>query len=372
MPNKLTDPFEEDQPLHTGALVLWLSAALLPTVLTRNPWYLLWSFAAAGAMRKIWVRDSPAARTWGTFLRFGLMLGLVSLAFNLLFGGAGETPLFSLPQLRWHVMVHSQPVTLIELGGPVTLEALIYGLSSGVALLTVLLALSTFNILVDHYRLVRWIPRFLDQSATVASIALTFIPQMVRAQQEVREALVLRGYRLRRLRDMPPFFVILLAEGLERSIQLAESMESRGFSRRNAAGSHLAELPRKAAIAGALTLLAVGSFFSGYFPGTPWGNILMVSGAALLLGTIWWIGHGVRRTRYRREIWRPLDFAVAGTSLLAMVVLLTAWLLRRGLFVFNPYPKFTWPSFDPIPATALALLAAPVLAGVWRPGRRAD
>jgi energy-coupling factor transport system permease protein len=365
------DSLVELQPLHTGALVLWLFAALLPTVLTRNPWYLALTLAAAGAMRRVWVRDSRAARTWGRFLRFGLVLGLVSLAFNLLIGGAGETPLLSLPQFRWQIAVQAQPVTLIEVGGPVTLEALIYGLTNAIALLTVLLALSTFNILVDHYQLLRRIPRFLDQSATVASIALTFVPELVRAQQEVREALALRGYRLRRLRDLPPLFVILLAEGLERSINLAESMEARGFSRRSSPGGRGLELLRKAAIAGALAMLAAGSFASSYWPGTPWGHVFMAAGVALLLGTIWRVGRGVRRSRYRREIWRRRDSVVAGASLVAIAALLTAWTLHRGLFVFNPYPKFARPPFDPVPVAALALLAAPVLAGARRAEERA-
>ena len=68
-----------------------------------------------------------------------------------------------------------------------------------------------------------------------------------------------------------------------------------------------------------------------------------------------------------------LEYAMlsAFISLIAIAALLTAWTLHRGLFVFNPYPKFARPPFDPVPATALALLAAPVLAGVRKAEERA-
>jgi hypothetical protein len=161
---------------HPKTWGLWLLAALLPVVLTKNPFYLLVAILAVAANYLSLGRNAPTAQGWGSFLRLGLILVFFSIAFNLLFVSAGDTVLFTLPQLRWRVTSLAQQPVLMQIGGQVTLESLIYGFTTGLALIGVLVTFATFNTLVDHYQLLRSIPRFLYQSAIVASIGITFVP----------------------------------------------------------------------------------------------------------------------------------------------------------------------------------------------------
>jgi energy-coupling factor transport system permease protein len=249
-------------PFHTTTWLLWLLAALLPTLLGQNPWYMLLVLAIAGADYYLLGRDSPVAQSWGFFLRLGLFLVIFNVVFNLLVSSQGATVLFQLP--RWRLAAGR--MIIFQVGGPVTLEGLAYGLANGLSLMAILMTLATFNTLVDHYLLLRSVPRFLHQTAVIISIAVTFVPLMVVAQQEIREAQALRGHRFRGLRDLLPLFIALLVEGLERAIGLAESMEARGFGGRLSASAVWRELLFRAAIAFSLFILLAGTFALAYFP----------------------------------------------------------------------------------------------------------
>ncbi len=356
---------------HPKTWGLWLLAALMPAVLTKNPVYLLISILAVGANYLSLGRESPSAQGWATFLRLGLILVLFSTIFNLLFISAGNTLLFTLPELRWRMTTLSQQPVLIQIGGPVTLESLVYGLVTGLPLMGVLVTFATFNTLVDHYQLLRSTPRFLYQTAIVASIGITFVPHMVVAQREIREAQALRGHRFRAIRDLPPLFIALLAEGLERSITLAESMDARGFGGRPApspaeTSDRLAphsDLLLKSVIALALLILASGAFALSYFPNRVVGGTTMLIGGGMLVAALWMVGQNVQRSRYRRDLWRRRDTLVSSAAACAGLVILATWVTNRAAFIFYPYPRLNWPGFDPGIALSLVLLAMPALAG---------
>ena len=360
---------------HPKTWGLWLLAALLPVMFTKNPVYLLLAILVVGVNYVVLGRKSPTAQGWGAFLRLGLILVLLSTAFNVLFVSAGDTVLFTLPELRWTVTTLSQQPMLVQLGGSVTLESLVFGLTTGLALMAMLLTVATFNMLVDHYQLLRSAPRFLYQSVIVASIGITFVPHMVIAQREIREAQALRGHRFRAIRDLLPLFVALLAEGLERSIALAESMDARGFGsqssgdRQQGPGGYSAprafqpELLLKSIIALSLVILVAGAFALNYFPNRSigWATILM--GGGMLVAALWMVGQNVHRSRYRRDLWRRRDTLVAVASAFIILVVVVIWVTDRATFVFYPYPSLQGPDFNPWVALTLLLLTMPVLAG---------
>jgi energy-coupling factor transport system permease protein len=354
---------------HPKAWGLWLLAALAAAVLTQNPFYLLVVILAAGLDYRSLGRASLTARHWGTFLRIGLALVLFSLLFNLLTANAGDTPLFTLPALRWTITSPDQQSALLQIGGTVTLEGLVYSLTSALGLMAVLTVFATFNTLVDHYQLLRSTPRFLYQSAIVASIAVTFVPQMVVAQREIREAQALRGHRFQGIRDLPPLFIALLTEGLERSITLAESMDARGFGGQPSEHPGRQELLLKSIIALALTVLASGAFAISYFPDKTIGRVIMGAGGLMLIAALWMVGQNVHRSRYRRDPWLPRDTLVAAASIITALVMLAAWLTQRMALVFYPFPQLHWPAFSPFIGLALLLLAMPALAARLTPGQ---
>ena len=405
-------PRPDAPPLHTRAAGLWLIAALAPALASGNPWHLMLVAAAAAVSYGAWSRRA-AASGWGAFLRIGLVLIAFTVLLQPLASSAGETVIATLPAL---------PLGPIVLGGPVTLESLVYGATRGLALAAVLLVLATFSAAVDPYRLVRATPRFLHRSAVALSIALTFVPQTLAAQREIREAMALRGHRFRGLRDLVPLFVALVAGGLERSIDLAEAMEARGFgavggpaggARANrpagggetagtAAGGRTVGLaghgeaagpgepggqtpepapaagdgrerrpgPRtlEAAIAGGLALAVAGAYGRSAWPGAPLagrlGAAAIVLGVLLVAGALAAVGRSVRATRYRPERWARRDTVVAAASAVALAAFAAAWIWRRGELLFYPYPRLEVPALSTWLAAALALLAVPA-AAVW-------
>jgi len=326
-------------------------------------------------------KSSPTAQGWGGFLRLGLWLVAFNIIFNLLSVRAGATTLFTLPSWRWQTMTETGTMTIMQIGGRVSLESLVYGLSNGLSLVAILLTFATFNMAVDHYRLLRSIPQFLYSSAIVVSIAITFIPQMMVAQQEIREAQMIRGHRFRRIRDLLPLFVTLLAEGLERSITLAEAMESRGFGLPPASKADInkphrflkpvrfweSSLLLKSLIALALFILSGGAFSWSYFPQSNWGSGMMVAGGLMLGLILWFMGQRVRRSRYRHEIWQRRDSWLTVAALIPLSSYLVTWLFYRTDLIFYPYPRLTWPPFQPFLALTLLFLILPVLVSLHLP-----
>ncbi len=348
---------------HTTALLIWLLAALLPTLLTRNPVYLTLIIVVMGLNYRGLGRPGSAGEGWRGFLWLAAVMAGFSILFNILFVSAGATTLFTLPELRLQPPLgQAGQMTVLHIGGRVTLESLVYGLSVGLSLLALLLTFAVFNLQVDHYQLLRGLPRFLYQSAVVVSIAITFIPAMFTAQREIRQAQTLRGHRFRGLRDLTPLFVALLAEGLERSLTLAESMEARGFSRADSPAAEKTGLLLKALLALGLLALLAGALAWSYFAANRLiGGGLMAGGLLVILLTLHQVGRQVHRSRYRRDRPHRGDTLLAAASIVSGLLTLTVWLAAPAALVFYPYPRLDWPPFHPAIAAAAALLAAPGL-----------
>jgi energy-coupling factor transport system permease protein len=343
---------------HTTTWLLWLLAALLPTMLTRNPLYLILLLLAVAVAYSTIGRSSSVAASWGLFLRVGLCLAAFSVLINPLTSHYGDTILLTLPRLS----LRPGGTLLLELGGRITLEALSYGLVNGLSLMAILLVFATFNVLVDHHQLLRSIPPFLYQTGMVVSIAIAFVPQMVVSLQEIHEAQTIRGHRFRGLRDLLPLFIPLLTSGLERAVQLAESMEARGFGGHVSFPHQKQALAYQASIALALLGLLVGMFWYGYLPAARWVGGSVVLGSVVLCSVVLrTLGRQVGRSRYRRELWRRRDTLVSAASLLSLAVFTLFWLWGRRALVFYPYPRFTLPTFNPLLGLASVVPVAPVL-----------
>jgi len=236
---------------NTWAWVIWLVAAAVPAFALRNPLYLVLILGAAWIVYATLGRTSPVGSSWGAFVKIGLFFFALAIPFNALSIHLGQVVLFRLPE-SWPII-----------GGPVTLEAIIAGAVSGLSLLTILVVFAAFNSVVDHYQLLRATPAFLFQAGVIISIAITFVPQMVLSAQEIRQAQRIRGHRFRGLRNLLPLIIPLLANSLERAIQLAETMEARGFgsvmqpvSRRRTLATQAGTLACLSVLLGGLVLVA--------------------------------------------------------------------------------------------------------------------
>jgi energy-coupling factor transport system permease protein len=230
----------------------------------------------------------------------------------------------------------------------------------------------TFNALVDHYRLLRMAPPSLYHAGLAITIAIAFVPGLLRSIIEVGQAQRARGHRFGGPRSWVALAAPLLAGSLEKSVQLAESLDARGYGR--AAPDASPARHQLALIAGAL-LLASGVFLWLYYGVAQAATAAATASAGGLCLSLAMraIGRRVRRSTYRRDRWRRRDTLVA---LAAAGCALTITLLRlapgEGL-VYYPFPQIVAPAFDLRAGLALLLLVAPALGApaTPRPGRRA-
>ena len=289
--------------------------------------------------------------TWAPVLKLALFLMLFTVLFNSLTVHHGNIVLFTLPE------------ALPIIGGPITLEAILYGLVIGLGFFALILVFSTFNSAVGPQTLLRLIPGFAYQAGVALTVAISFIPETLIAWREIREAQRLRGYRVRKLRDLQPLFVSLLGIGLDRAIQLSESMDARGF------GGNLDEPSRnERLLTGAGTVLGLLFLLAGLLARSfgfrpEWlGLGLLAGGAIILVFTFRSQGQRLRRTNYRRWFWRQRDtivFSVMAVMLIALIAL--AVFLPRQLFYY-PYPPFPLlPEFNPFIGFLFTLPFVPAL-----------
>jgi energy-coupling factor transport system permease protein len=201
----------------------------------------------------------------------------------------------------------------------------------------------------------------LFQAGVVISIAITFVPQMVLSAKEIRQAQRIRGHRFRGIRDLLPLVMPLLASGLERAIQLAETMEARGF------GSVVSPMTRRQTLLAQLAMLvALLSLMSGLVlvafvaKGVVWGWVLSGLGAVLLIAAFTFQGRNVQRTRYRRQRWHTRDTVVVVASAVVVVVVLVVRAQAPETLYYSPYPPNSLlPPFNAYVGASLLLLALP-------------
>jgi hypothetical protein len=126
-------------------------------------------------------------------------------------------------------------------------------LSSGLQLAVILLCFGAANSLASPYRLLRSLPAVLYETGVAVTVALSFTPELVQSIGIVRQARRLRGIPTKGLRGMRGVAVPVLESALDRSLQLATSMDARGYGRRISVGltsRRLAREPPWRAVAG--------------------------------------------------------------------------------------------------------------------------
>jgi energy-coupling factor transport system permease protein len=333
--------------LDARAWLLWALAVLVTASSTRNPLYvvLVLLIAAVGEL-------ACAPRRRGGLLspfRFGAVAVPLAALFSGLTVHFGETVLFRLP--TW----------LPLLGGPLTLEALMYGATNGLTLTAIFSSFATFNRVTPARDLVRLAPRAFHEAGVVLSIALTFVPQMTRSLEQIREAQAVRGHRVRGLRDWLPIFVPLLVGGLERALGLAEAMVARGYG---AISNRAHSLRVQALLALGLTTLLLG--WLAYLFLLQWRIAAigaMMAGAGLIVGLLWRAGRSVAHTTYRARRWTAREgLVVLGCGVTLAVLLAPLPYVNRETLYYSPYPRLALPPFDPGVGLGILGLLVPALA----------
>jgi energy-coupling factor transport system permease protein len=346
--------------LHPAAWWVWGVGLAVAASRTTNPFLLVLIVLVAG-----WVvverREVGAVNAFVPFLVVGLFaIGLRVVMVALLGGGVtGRVVLFRLPEVPLPEWTGG-----VRIGGAVTFEGILVALYEGLRLAAMLACLGATNALASARRLLRYVPATLYEVGTAVVVALTFAPQMVEDAARVRTARRLRGHSGRGVRELARLAVPVLVGALERSLNLAASMESRGYGRvvrRTSASTRLA---------GTLTVVGLGGVVLGLYGLLDATSPVVLGLPVLLVGVACAVAAlmvGARRdprTRYRRDPWGAPEWAVTVCGLVPAAVLAVASARGWAGVVPQQVPAVL-PALPPVLVAAIAVgglaaVAAPV------------
>ena len=278
--------------------------------------------------------DAPWSRSLVVFLRLGLAVIVLRMVLVVLFGNRlpGHV-LFTLP----HVPLPSW-ARGVSIGGPVTAESLLQAFVQGLRLAVVLLCFGAANSLASPYRLLRCLPAVLYEAGVAITVSLAFAPELVISIAAVRDARRLRGRTVRGFAGLRGMAVPVLESALDRSLQLASSMDARGYGRR----IPVARGVRRWATGGTVTglLLVVGGIYGVLVAGSlPGGGIPFVALGAVLVGVgLAAGGRRTNRTRYRPDPWGTPEWLVSCSGVVAVGALVACGILGIPGLQFSVYP----------------------------------
>ncbi|MFG2914428.1 energy-coupling factor transporter transmembrane component T [Kitasatospora sp. NPDC048298] len=342
-----TRPPTGPRQLHPGAWWLWALGLGAAATRTTNPAILLLLTAVAGYVVAARRGDAPWSRSYGAFLRLGLLVLGIRLVFAVFLGSPipGTHVLFTLPELPLPAWAQG-----VRIGGRVTAEGLLAALYDGLRLATLLICVGAANSLASPARLLRTLPGALYEAGVAVVVAMTFAPNLIADVRRLRAARRLRGRTDKGIAAVLSVGLPVLEGALERSIALAAAMDTRGFGR-------TADVPRRLARATAALTLAglLGICLAAYglltADGAGWALPVLALGlaaafAGLLLGS-----RRSVRNRYRPDPWALPEWLTAGSGV--AVAALTTYLAAQDPAAFAP---------TVVPPTVPALPLAAVLA----------
>lgn len=336
--------------LHPAAWWAWAIGLAMAASRTTNPLLLALVVAVAGfvvASR----RELGAASPFGAFLRLGLFVIAMRVVLQAVLGGGvpGRIVLFTLPEVPLPAGAGG-----VRLGGPVSLEGVLAAAYDGARLAAVLACIGAANALASPRRLLRYVPATLYEVGTALVVALTYAPQLVDDARRVRAARRLRGHDGRGPRELARLAVPVLDSALERSLDLAASMESRGY------GRSVHRDPRSRRRATTLTLIGLCGVVAGVYGLMDGGSApllglpLLLIGSAAAAASLAVGARRERRSRYRPDPWGAPEWMVTLSGAAAGGFVLAAAQQAVPGIVLQTSPA-VWPALPWLPALGVLI-----------------
>jgi energy-coupling factor transport system permease protein len=354
------------RPVHPLAWWAWAACLAVAAMQTSNPnpFLLLLIGAVACFVAASCRGNAPWSGSLALFLRIGLVVVVIRVAIEILFGQRGVPGhvLFTLPRVplpSW--------AAAVSIGGAVTLESILTALVLGLQIAVILVSFGAANSLVSPYRLLRCLPTVLYETGVAVTVALSFTPELIETISAVRQARRLRGIPTNGLRGLRGIAVPVLEGALERSLQLATSMDARGYGRRNAT-SRRAHVLAVGATALGLLLAAIG-IYGVIDTGSLFGLGLPIVAVAVVLCALGLTlgGRLTERTRYRPDRWGAQESAILASGLAAV----GSMALAHALEVPGMVVSFVPLAVPPLPLLPVAGVLVAALPAFIAPVRRA-
>jgi energy-coupling factor transport system permease protein len=278
------------------------------------------------------------------------MMG-VSIVIATINGNYGEHILFTLPGPEIPDWLGG-----LRLGGPVSAEGLAGATIRGLTIICIFLAFGVFNGAVSPHRVLRSTPGALFQASLVLTVGLTLLPASIEDFRRIREMRALRGAPAG-IRGLPGLVVPAVINGLERSMQLAEAMEARGYASSPPPPGYARLL---AAVSAPVFVAAAWMWFYTR-DGRPLGLLLACVGVACIAA---WLIAASRAHRTTSFLDEPLHLPERIAVALSLIAGLAALVLRGAgyaAFTYNPFAGLAAPDFSAAGAAIVTFTAWPVV-----------
>lgn len=214
-------PFHKCSPFIK---ILWLLTVVIVSILFEHPLILLTLFISSFLFAVL----SKITKEWIGFLKLAVLFFPFIILFNVIVNGNGET-------ILWQA-----PFTLPAFGRfNITLEEIMFALTMCIRLGAILGAFTVINLTTNPDDLMRAVTKlkFPYKSTMITTLTTKFVPILLRDFNDIVDVQRSRGVDFNNTKmkekiiNYAIIFFPLLSKSLERSFQLAESMESRAFGR---------------------------------------------------------------------------------------------------------------------------------------------
>ncbi|NLK39837.1 MAG: energy-coupling factor transporter transmembrane protein EcfT [Clostridiales bacterium] len=244
--------------LHPIIIFTYFIGVIAVSIITMHPILLILSLACS-AVYSVYLNRLKTLK----FFLFLLPVFLFITLINPLFNHTGNT------------------ILLYISGNPITLEALVYGLFSAVALLSVILWFSCYNVVMTTEKFIFLFERIIPSLSLIFSMILRLVPkynQQIKIIGNAQKGIgrdPSRGSLSARIKNGLAILSILVTWSLENAISTSDSMRARGYGTgKRTSFARFRFDARDALILGAMLLLfatiiagALGGLYTvNYFP----------------------------------------------------------------------------------------------------------
>lgn len=247
-------------------LVWWLWALLLAAFVIKTDNALI-ATAVACALTLVVLKLKSNSYWSGAFAlsaKLAVVIIVIRIGIAILIGvPMPGTVLFQIPEITlpsWMVG--------IRIGGPVTSQRLTTAVTEALMIATLILLCGAASALASPHRLIRSLPKAMFNLGVTLSVATSVLPQTVKSVARIQSAKRLRGQNIRGLRAWRGIALPLLEESLERALDLATAMESRGYGYHGKTSKYRAQkfqLVDVAMVTSALYLLVLSPILIAHF-----------------------------------------------------------------------------------------------------------
>lgn len=198
--------------LHPLPAFVWLMSAALITMFINNPFYLCISLVFSLAYLRMLTNAKELLKS----ASFSLVVIVAAAVINPLISHRGETPF------------------LFINNNPITKEAVIYGIGTGLMLSAVIIWFKCFNIVVTSDKLTLIIGKPFPKIAVIISVAMRFVPLFISKGKQIRtsqKSLGIYQYTSlgNKIRGELSVISILITWAFENSVETSIMMQAKGY-----------------------------------------------------------------------------------------------------------------------------------------------